>query len=286
MSMGMLGSAVIGAAMDIGNMQAQKNEGKRNFQRNKEMADYMHDLEMKKWEKTNYKAQVEQMKKAGLNVGLMSGGGGQPGQSTASAGNPSQNQDMRTGQNMLGIMDLASQVDLNKASAEKLRAEADNLRGVTRDSTAEDVRGKKFNNDINEKFQNEIEKAKYWNWATDTIKGEEANAAWEFKKAIDFDNKEFGGKDGVAETTRAGRARIAELKMYEEDLRKAKADGNIAEAEEVIREFEASMAKQGISTNSPWYAKLITDLLEKVGLLDLIGIGQKSVKKEVQQVTK
>jgi hypothetical protein len=95
------------------------------MQNNKQLS----DLAFKQWNRTNYKAQVEHMKKAGLNVGLMSGGGGQPGQTTT----PTQNVSRGVPGNFMGIgLDAArlqSEIDVNKASAEKLKAEADSTRG-------------------------------------------------------------------------------------------------------------------------------------------------------------
>ncbi len=88
------------------------------------------DLAFKQWNRTNYGAQVEHMKSAGLNVGLMSGGGGQAGQSTT----PTQSVSRGEPNNFMGIglagASLQSQIDVNKAQADKTKAEADSIRGV------------------------------------------------------------------------------------------------------------------------------------------------------------
>lgn len=93
---------------------------------------YEHQLDM--WNKTNYPAQVEQLKKAGLNPALMyghAGAGGTTGGGNASVGagdaaNTAATQNANTQQTMggLAMMKASSEIDLNKAQAEKLRADA------------------------------------------------------------------------------------------------------------------------------------------------------------------
>ena len=56
-------------------------------------------MQMQMWEDTNYAAQVEQLKKAGLSIGLMYGKGGAGGATTAPSG-----------MGMIGGTQLASQI--------------------------------------------------------------------------------------------------------------------------------------------------------------------------------
>lgn len=80
-------SSAIGGAIGIGakgieqNMDFKQQQKLMELQasKNKELADFNFQKQMEMWEKTNYSAQKEQLKKAGLNPGLMygmSGGGG------------------------------------------------------------------------------------------------------------------------------------------------------------------------------------------------------------------
>lgn len=287
-------SQAIGSVFDLGTAAVNRGANyrrsvklmKEQMKNEKEMSEHYYDMSMRKWQDTGYGAQMEQMKRAGLNPGLMYGTSG-AGAQTSSIDKSPQTAGAVGGQGIgMNNMLMLNQAKLLEAQTKKTEAETTNISGGTADNLAEDSRAKKFINDLNEKYREQIEEAKNWEWDMTDIKGEEANAAWEFKKAIDYEQKPDEDGPFSNKESRLGRARIAELAVYEEDLKKAKTENNIAEAEEVIKDFEASMARQGISPNSPWYAKLITDLLNKVGLLDLIGIGQKAVKNEVKQIGK
>ena len=87
------------------------------------------------WEKTNYPAQVAQMRKAGLNPALMygqAGAGGQLGGTAPSGGdgtsgmNPFNN----SSQDILGLMMAKSQVRLNEAKAAEAEAKAETTKGI------------------------------------------------------------------------------------------------------------------------------------------------------------
>lgn len=92
----------------------------------KHLADYNYGLEMKKWNETNYKAQVEQMKKAGINPGLlygMSGGSGataQTGGAQMSSGKADIAQAARGSEGM-GLM--VGQMGLLQAQKENIEAD-------------------------------------------------------------------------------------------------------------------------------------------------------------------
>ena len=81
------------------------------------------DIQRKELEKTNYPAQVQQLKKAGLNPALMYGTAGAGGQTAAAMpsanGGNGGNNFSGTGQEILGMMMAKSQIDLNEAQAKK-----------------------------------------------------------------------------------------------------------------------------------------------------------------------
>ena len=109
----------------------QQNRNQRRlmsdqFGYNKKMAKYGHDLQMDMWNKTNYKAQVEHMKAAGLNPGLMYGSAGQGGSTgSQSAQGVSQGQ-----AGMMHSMDIAN-MSLIKAQRDKLKEETENIKKDT-----------------------------------------------------------------------------------------------------------------------------------------------------------
>lgn len=141
-------SGAVGAGMgllleDHNDRRQLKQQGKLQeleIKGQKEMGEFNLQQQMKLWELTNYKAQAEQLEKAGLNRALlygMSGGGGQT--AAANTGNVSggsaegQSGEALAGGGMgmqLGMM--AAQQELIKAQAENLKADTENKRGVER----------------------------------------------------------------------------------------------------------------------------------------------------------
>ena len=100
---------------------------------NRQMLDYQNDKAYDLANKMSYAWQVEQMKKAGLSVGMMYGKGGglQPTLGTGSA-----NVNAPTAMPQTMAMDMAAQsaqIELAKAQAEKAKAEAKKIGGVDTD---------------------------------------------------------------------------------------------------------------------------------------------------------
>ena len=93
---------------------------------NKSMASYMQMLGMKTWKETNYSAQMEELKKAGLNPGLLYAKGG-PGGTTAtpSGGNVSGGQSRPASENMGMALQMVSQAALLKAQKENIEADTE-----------------------------------------------------------------------------------------------------------------------------------------------------------------
>jgi len=95
-----------------------------------------HDLQMDMWNKTNYGAQVEHMKNAGLNPALMYKGAGAGGTTGSQGGGSASMGSSQQGK----IMDLQNMLvgaqikDLN-AGAEKKKAEADAIGGYQKDES-------------------------------------------------------------------------------------------------------------------------------------------------------
>src|ERR1044072_4182703 len=79
----------LGLALENHNDQRQYEQQQRlqelQIQGQKDMADYNRNNQIKMWEATNYPAQVNQLKLAGLNPGLMYGMGGGGGTTVGNA---------------------------------------------------------------------------------------------------------------------------------------------------------------------------------------------------------
>lgn len=105
----------------------------------REQMDYAQKLQLQMWLDTNYPAQMEQLKKAGLNPGLiygMSGGGSATtgSQSAGSAANAPSGGGEITAMMGMGIQRqmLQAQKDLLESQTDLNKAEAENKRGVDR----------------------------------------------------------------------------------------------------------------------------------------------------------
>lgn len=106
----------------------------------KELADYEQKLALDMWDKTNYSAQKEQMKKAGINPGLMYGGTGAGG-TTSGAGDAGgvstatalPMADAKSGMGMqLGLQaaQAKANIELTNAQTEKTKVETTKTEGV------------------------------------------------------------------------------------------------------------------------------------------------------------
>jgi hypothetical protein len=129
---GMIASAGVGAVGQILGMANSKNlmaEQKRN-----QMAlnEHGHKLQKDMWDYTNYENQRKHMENAGLNVGMMYGGSGGGGTTAGgqSGGSATSGETPNTMGMMLQAQQIASQIELNKAQANKLNVDAEKTAGV------------------------------------------------------------------------------------------------------------------------------------------------------------
>lgn len=257
----------------------RKKEAQKAHERTKELQEHARQQQMKTWNETNYAQQKDQMKKAGLNPALMYGMGGGAGGSVASAGGGAGAQAdvetpdiagaMNAGMGMQLGMAQKKNLEANTKAAEaqaiKTEAEARKIAGADTASAEADVKAKEFQNKLND----EIGIDKMWKRYSDeadtiAIHYERQNAEWEAFKAGGFEGRGFEDKNSpVAKAINAG------FKQKIEELTQAKTENNIKKAEQTIKQFEASLAEQGIHPNSPWGVKLVVDLLEKSGLMNM-----------------
>lgn len=189
---GALAGAVGGTALDIaaGDIKKGQQQSMMRYQQElqKDMANYMYDLDMKKWNDTNYLAQVEQMKKAGLNPALLYGQVGAGGMTSSNASNPSAPNPAETGGANLTGMNALADVQLKKAQTENLKQDTrakniDNDReefiGDKRKRTEEDLRWKKADSELYQIFNNwdkdglsRGDKMNLWNFETAEVENE------------------------------------------------------------------------------------------------------------------
>lgn len=123
---------------DMRQIQQQRRLNDANFWSHKQMTEYNMQKQLEMWEKTGYVGQVGQMKRAGLNPGLLYGMGGGGGTSTnVATGNTQSGQAPTGGGEILGSIGMGiqaqmaqAQIELAKSQANKNNVEADKLAGV------------------------------------------------------------------------------------------------------------------------------------------------------------
>lgn len=294
-ALGMQAAAGIGKALGIGqgyNRQLKQQEKLNALQikNQAELAQIQHNLQLDMWDKTNYPAQVEQLKKAGLNPALLYGKGGGGGATVGmgmNTGVTGGQAGMAGGLEGIGVMGmLPAQIELIKAQTENVKADTAKKSGVDTElgtAQAGEARSRTASNE----FQNELNKtigiddmAERYGWASDkiAIESQKANAEYEAWKAAGFGNKSFDDPEsGMARAMKAG------MEKTIEELTQAKLINNAKEAEIIVKNFEARLAEQGIHPHSPWWTKLLTDMLEKVGITNWIKKGQNEAKHQIKQ---
>lgn len=130
--LGMVAGSAMDAISEIGmshfrNDQQIRQQRRLNVEERK-MMDYGMLKQLELWNATGYKAQMEQLKAAGLNPALMYKGSGAGGQTTTSgasnaAGAPNA---PANAPNVLGAAQMGMQLELLKAQKENIQADTDN----------------------------------------------------------------------------------------------------------------------------------------------------------------
>ncbi|QGF19343.1 DNA pilot protein [Antarctic microvirus TYR_006_V_SP_13] len=103
---------------------------------NKDMAMFNNKLQMDMWENTNYKAQVDQMSKAGINPALMYGSTGSGGTTQAAQGGAASGGSAagNSGE-MMGLMMQKAQIENLNANTAKTAVDTENAAGVNKENT-------------------------------------------------------------------------------------------------------------------------------------------------------
>ena len=95
------------------------------MQGQKQMGIFNREQAMQMWKDTNYKAQKEQMKKAGLSPGLMYGGSGAGGATTQGAGAGNVSGQGASPTQDLGAAMMLAQIEKTKAETDEVKAKTD-----------------------------------------------------------------------------------------------------------------------------------------------------------------
>lgn len=252
-------------AQDKRQLEQQKKLQGLQIEGNKQMSEFERQQQMQMWNDTNYSAQKAHIKSAGLNAGLIYGGAGAGGATVgggsgagvtgATAGDPNAGQ-----ANQMGMAMMGAQIENLKANTAKQKAEAEKTAGVDTASGQEDIKGKQFANQLAERTLEDRANTVY----SESQKAEvEATKGWAEYRA--WEQSAFEGKPWDDKGTPIAKALSAGFKKAEVELKQAKAQNNLTEAQTIVEKFKANLAEEGISPDSPWYVKMITDLLSTIG---------------------
>lgn len=150
-TLGTIFGAITGKANDRRQIRQQTKLQDLQIKGSKELSDYNYKKQMEMWEQTNYKAQMEQLKKAGLNPGLiygMSGGGGTTtgsggSQVTGATASQGGGNEYATGMGLaLGSAKQAAEIKLLEAQAKQLEAQTEKTKGPDTENTQADTANK------------------------------------------------------------------------------------------------------------------------------------------------
>ena len=159
---GLGGAAAVGQTM-FGNSQAQQNQ-QQQVKDQTELMELSSNLSYQNWLRTNYGAQIEQMKKAGLSVGMMyknGGSGGTLGGASRGSASKADTIPMDISNAITQNRAIESQIKVNEAEAKKLEADANKTAGVDTDLVKTQIESNNITNAFNtENFETALDKAK------------------------------------------------------------------------------------------------------------------------------
>lgn len=256
-----------------GALSDYKSQLMYNKEFQKEMADYMLSKDLEKWEKTGVQAQVEQMKKAGLNTALMYGQGGGTGATgvTAPSGGASMSP-VQGNNNVASMMQAAQNQELINAQIDNIKADTEN-KSVNTDKQKEEtnkvsVEIKKIiaetsNTKAKERLielQSEYQGImNYVGGATADYNIEEARQKWElFEKDIEYNERRNYIQRETAETI-IKQAKADYVKtLLENQLTKATTD--LTKQKKFESESNVKLNEQKIQESSQYVKKMINEI--------------------------
>lgn len=256
-----------GTAYLTSKLRAGENKAntKMQVEANKELADYNTEKQMEVWNQTNYPQQVEKLKEAGLNPAILYAKGGMGGQlGAAGAGSASMGQASNGMEVGMQAAMMQANKELIESQARKNNVEADKLEGVDTEKSKAELENTKWQMQLNKELAPDIKKIK---------ESEGLQAVAKTNREVAETNDwlkltQTHEKDGT--DTESRKLYLRGLKAaWEETITRvdnARKEGKLTEVETAIREFEKELTDSGIGQNSPWWSKLMINVLDKAGI--------------------
>lgn len=257
--LGMISSQMTGA-MERNHLSKVDN---RRAMLERQQAKFYHDLSMRKWNETNYGAQVEHLRKAGLNIGLMYGQAGQGGQSQAIKADGGNSGNMGAG-SLMGIgmktpIEVAlakSQIELQESQADKNKAEATKISGVDTDeattriaSLTQGISNQKAEKELID-IQTSMQKT-----LTDiqnaTKDSQIEQAMWNVKRQM-FETYSIGLQNKVDEQTVNDKVNIIKYSAIQEALNNELIKANIGKTKEETKAIAENIMQKWKEISQGW----------------------------------
>lgn len=200
-------------------------------------------------------AQMRRLEAAGLNPNLVYGNGSAANTSTAPRGSNAPTPKFEAPQMDFGSVAQQAMVT-RQLQANIARTEADTERIQAATVTSQ------FRNDLNQLIGLGDMAARY-SMASDKLHYESSKVMHEYNAWVAAN---FAGKPTTDPTSPLAKAYSAGLDQALEAFRRAKLTNDAVAADNVVREFKANLVKQGLGPDTPWYFKLLGDLLIKSGV--------------------
>lgn len=228
-----------------------------------ELAESQRMKQMQMWRDTNYAAQTEEMRKAGLNPALMYGIGGGGG-TTAGAGQATNvtggSAPVGGGENNAGAgmgMQLASQLGLMQAQKENIEADTANKK-ASAGGTQASTEGKTIENRIAAALENKTIEGKSAGIDKEIIDMQEANANWEALKTAIGNTSLEDEKNPLVQAKQAElKTKIASLDNLIQERKNKEKDGTLKDDEHDLNEinkqinsFTADLTELGINNTT------------------------------------
>lgn len=252
-------AAIAGAANQVlntaSNVMAVGNVNRRAVKHANEMWDKQGQRELQYWHMQNAyndpSAQMQRLKDAGLNPHLVYGSGAT---TEAASLSPRQAQSTQFKTPTFDGNVVHSALLTRQALANIAKTEAETNAVNTR------TYGIDFENQVKDLIGvDNIANAQFFANQALEAKSQKELALWETFMATGY-----AGKDVKDPNSPIAKAMSAGWSQTIQDAENAMKLGAIRDAEAAIKAFEVRLTKQGISPNSPWYVKIITDLATKI----------------------